>query len=220
MTKQIYASMRNAGRTYMRGKISITALESATCSVSPGDRIAVVGPSGSGKSTLLHLMAGLDAPTSGSVSWPGLGTRRQLRPEKIGVIFQSASLLAPLTVVENIEIPLLLAGADPAEARISALTALKDIGLDALADKLPEELSGGQAQRVAVARILAARPKLIIADEPTGQLDHPTAQGLFDVLLTVLAKTDTALVVTTHDPKIADRLQIIWKMHYGTLEVS
>lgn len=220
MANTIYANLNNARRTYTRGKISITALESATCTVSPGDRIAVVGPSGSGKSTLLHLMGGLDAPTSGSVSWPELGTRQQLRPEKIGLIFQSASLMAPLTVVENVEIPLLLAGADPAKARISSFAALKDVGLDAIADKLPEELSGGQAQRVAVARILAARPKFIIADEPTGQLDHPTAQGLFDVLLAALANTDAALVVATHDPQIADRLQVIWKMQYGKLEVS
>lgn len=220
MAEKIVARMNRVGRMYMRGKTPVTALESATCSISAGDRIAVVGPSGSGKSTLLHLLGGLDVQTSGSLSWPGLGTREELRPRKIGLIFQSESLLSPSTVVENVEIPLLLAGAAPASARDSALKALRDIGLETLADRLPEELSGGQAQRVAMARILASRPQLILADEPTGQLDHPTAQDLFDVFLASLENTDAALIVATHDPKIAKRMRTIWKMRFGKLEVS
>ncbi len=217
---RIFASMNNAGRTYMRGKTPIAALVSATCAVSAGDRIAVVGPSGSGKSTLLHLMGGLDAPTSGSVSWPELGPKKGLRPQKIGIIFQTESLLAPLTVVENVELPLLLEGVEPSRARISALEALRGIALESIADKLPEELSGGQAQRVAVARTLASRPKLILADEPTGQLDHPTAQGLFDVFLASLEETDAALLVATHDPAIAKRMNTLWQIRYGKLETD
>ena len=217
---RIFVSMNNAGRTYIRGKIPVEALTSVTCAVCPGERIAVVGPSGSGKSTLLHLMGGLDAPTSGSISWPGLGPKEELRPKKIGVIFQTESLLAPLTVVENVELPLLLEGVDPLKARISALEALRDIALESIADKLPEELSGGQAQRVAVARTLASRPKLILADEPTGQLDHPTAQRLFDVFLASLEDSDAALVVATHDPAIARRMNTVWQIRYGKLEVD
>ncbi len=216
----IYVSMNEAGRTYLQGKIPIKVLTSITGAVAAGDRIAVVGPSGSGKSTLLHLMGGLDTPTSGSISWPELGPKRDLRPKKIGFIFQTESLLAPLTVVENVELPLLLEDVKPVEARAAAITALKDIDLETISDKLPEELSGGQAQRVAVARVLSFRPKLILADEPTGQLDHPTAQRLFDVLLSCIENSATALIVATHDPAIAGRLRKVWHLQHGRLEVE
>lgn len=212
--------MNNAGRSYLQGKIRVQVLTSITGAVVPGDRIAVVGPSGSGKSTLLHLMGGLDTPTSGSISWPELGPRGDLRPQKIGFIFQTESLLAPLTVVENVELPLLLEGVKPSEARVAAIKALTDIDLETIADKLPEELSGGQAQRVAVARVLSSRPKLILADEPTGQLDHPTAQRLFDVLLACIENSATALIVATHDPAIAGRLRTAWHLEHGRLEVE
>jgi ABC-type lipoprotein export system ATPase subunit len=215
-----YVSMKNAGRTYLQGKVPVQVLTSITGAVVPGDRIAVVGPSGSGKSTLLHLMGGLDTPTSGSISWPELGPKGDLRPKKIGFIFQTESLLAPLTVLENVELPLLLEDVKPSEARVAAITALKDIDLETIADKLPEELSGGQAQRVAVARALSSRPKLILADEPTGQLDHPTAQRLFDVLLASIEDGDTALIVATHDPAIARRMRTTWHLRHGRLEVE
>jgi putative ABC transport system ATP-binding protein/lipoprotein-releasing system ATP-binding protein len=196
----------------------VVALTDASCSIAAGDRIALLGRSGSGKSTLLHLMAGIETPTSGTITWPALGARELLRPMNIGVIFQSQSLLAPLTVVENVELPLLLASTNTLEPRKTALQALERMELTALAEKLPEELSGGQAQRVAVARALASRPRLILADEPTGQLDHPTAQHLFDVLLTALEDTDTALVVATHDRAIAERMRTNWQIDYGKLE--
>jgi putative ABC transport system ATP-binding protein/lipoprotein-releasing system ATP-binding protein len=138
---------------------------------------------------------------------------------KVGLVFQVPSLLAPLTVVENVEIPLLLGQASAEKARAAALDALDRIGLRFLAEKLPEELSGGQAQRVAVARALASHPKLLLADEPTGQLDHPTAQELFDVLLASLEGTQTALVVATHDRTVAERMKTIWYMQHGLLEV-
>lgn len=217
---RILVSMSNAGRTYLQGKTPVKALVSATGAVVPGDRIALVGPSGSGKSTLLHLMGGLDSPTCGSISWPALGPKKMLRPKNVGFIFQVQSLLAPLTVAENVELPLLLEGATPLQAREAAVKALKQIELESIADKLPEELSGGQAQRVAVARALSAQPKLILADEPTGQLDHPTAQRLFDVLLAALKKSDTALIVATHDQIIAQRMQIVWHIRHGSLKVG
>jgi putative ABC transport system ATP-binding protein/lipoprotein-releasing system ATP-binding protein len=211
--------LESAGRVFGHGS-PVVALTSATCEVRPGDRIAVVGPSGSGKSTLLQLMGGLDAPTSGRVSWPALGSRESLRPGKVAFVFQMPSLLPPLTVVENVEIPLLLGKVEAGAARRAAMEALESIELAGLAEKLPEELSGGQAQRVAVARALAYRPKLILADEPTGQLDHTTARHLFDVLLASLEGADTALVVATHDLSIAARLSDTWVMHRGQLEVG
>jgi putative ABC transport system ATP-binding protein/lipoprotein-releasing system ATP-binding protein len=130
------------------------------------------------------------------------------------------SLLPPLTVVENVELPLLLLQMPAVKARESALLALQKISLESLAYKLPEELSGGQAQRVAVARALAHQPRVILADEPTGQLDHATASRMLDVLLASLEGTDTALVIATHDMEVAGRMDTIWHMNKGILEVN
>jgi putative ABC transport system ATP-binding protein/lipoprotein-releasing system ATP-binding protein len=198
----------------------MVALESATCIVKPGDRIALVGPSGSGKSTLLQLLGGLETPTSGTLTWPLLGDLRNLRPMNIGFIFQTQSLIPSLSVVENVELPLLLAEMTPNHARFRALETLSLIKLEHLANKLPEELSGGQAQRVAVSRVMACRPKLILADEPTGQLDYFTAKHLLDVLLSALDHANTALILATHDMKIAQRLDTLWLMKQGKLEVE
>ena len=217
---EVLVDVREAGRAYRIGERPLVALDSATCRVSPGDHVALVGPSGSGKSTLLHLMGGLDSPTTGEVSWPGLGKQETLRPEKVAFVFQTPSLLAPLTVVENVELPLLLGHTGAKDARRAAIDALERIELDGIADKLPEELSGGQTQRVAVARALAYRPRLILADEPTGQLDHPTAKHLFDVWLASLEGTETALVIATHDMTVARRMDDRWRMLHGVLEVD
>ena len=208
------------GRTYGDGAHRVVALDHATCRIAPGDRIAVVGPSGSGKSTLLQLLAGLESPSSGVLRWPALGPRAGLRPAQIAVIFQQHSLLGPLTVVENVALPLLLGGVAPALARVQALAALKRLDLAALRDRLPEKLSGGQAQRVAVARALAGHPRLILADEPTGQLDHGTAEHVVMLLLQVLTGTDTALVLSTHDPAVAAHMQQQWQIRDGVLEVG
>jgi ABC-type lipoprotein export system ATPase subunit len=205
---------------YANGNTRVTALESATCKVYPGARIALVGPSGSGKSTLLQLLGGLEAPTSGAISWPLLGDSKQLRPMHIGFIFQTPSLIPSLSVIENVELPLLLAETNPRQAREKALDTLSLIKLDHLAYKLPEELSGGQSQRVAVARAIACQPKLILADEPTGQLDFATADHLLNVLLSGLNQSNTALIIATHDMKVAQRLDTLWYMRQGKLEVN
>lgn len=204
-------------RSYRRGGTDVVALREASCTVLPNDRIALVGRSGSGKSTLLHLLGGLDVPTAGEITWPALGKREALRPSLVSFVFQTPSLLPALTAVENVELPLLLGTADPSRTRRDALEALARLELSHLADKLPEELSGGQAQRVAVARALVTRPQLVLADEPTGQLDRPTAQHLLDTLLAALAGTGAALVVATHDRAVAERLEHTWHMEHGTL---
>jgi len=205
------------GRVYQRGDTRAVALVSATCIVRPGDRIAVVGPSGSGKSTLLHLVGGLDEPSSGTISWPALGPRGSLRPAHVAYVFQAPSLLSALSVVENTELPLLLRDVDVPIARGAALEALARLELHALAERLPEELSGGQAQRVALARALATRPRLLLADEPTGQLDHATAGLVLDTLLASFSHTPMALVVATHDPVVAGRMDTVWRMQHGAL---
>ena len=211
-------SARDLGRTYTHDHTPEVALASATCTVRAGDRIAVVGPSGSGKSTLLHLLGGLDEPTHGEIAWPALGSRDTLRPRHIAFVFQTPSLLPSLTAVENVALPLLLGGVPPDDARRAARDALERIELVVIADKLPEELSGGQMQRVGVARALAYHPRLILADEPTGQLDGVTAYHLLETLLGVLAPTDTALVIATHDLRVAARMEITWHISHGRLE--
>jgi putative ABC transport system ATP-binding protein len=140
------------------------------------------------------------------------------RPGVVGVVFQGSSLVAALDVVENVTLPLILGGGSAAEARTRAHETLGRLQLDSLAGKLPEELSAGQAQRVAIARVLAGAPHLILADEPTGQLDHVTAALVIDLLLQVSAEVGAALIVATHDPLISERLSIQWVMHEGRLE--
>jgi predicted ABC-type transport system involved in lysophospholipase L1 biosynthesis ATPase subunit len=193
-------------RTFGSGPTATVALQATDCMVWSGDRIALVGPSGSGKSTLVHLLAGLDTPSLGTV-------HRDAEP--VGIVFQGPSLLDPLTVLENVELPLRLAGEPESTQR--ALAALDQLGLRELADKLPEEISGGQSQRVAVARALAREPRIILADEPTGQLDHVSAELVIDVLFAAADHADAALVVCTHDPAVAARFPVQWRMASGRL---
>jgi ABC-type lipoprotein export system ATPase subunit len=207
---------REATRVFHRGGGLFPALKAASCRVFLGERIAILGPSGSGKSTLLHLLGGLDRPTFGSVAWPELGPMEALRPEMVAFLPQAPSLVPWLSVVENVEFPILLGSRAPT-ARDKALASLERLGLTNLADRLPQELSGGQTQRVAMARALVGDCKLILADEPTGQLDGATAAVLFDALLTHLAGRDTALVVATHDPAVAARLGKSWHIDQGEL---
>ena len=204
-------------RSYGSGAGEVRALRGVSCTVRPGMQVALTGPSGSGKSTLLHLLAGLDTPTSGTIAWPGLDGSPEGRPGLIGMVFQGPSLLPPLDVTENIALPLLLAGSTETEARDRALAALHDVGLDELAARLPEELSGGQAQRVAVARALAARPRVILADEPTGQLDSAHAAQVVGLLLDAATTLGAALVLSTHDLTIAERLPDRWQMADGLM---
>jgi putative ABC transport system ATP-binding protein/lipoprotein-releasing system ATP-binding protein len=211
---------RGAARTFGTGTAATVALGPTDCEVPAGARIAVVGTSGSGKSTLLHLMAGLDDPTVGTVEWPAIGNRDALRPGPVAVIFQGPSLMPPLTVEENVALPLVLDGHRAADAHVEARAALERLGLIELADKLPEEISGGQAQRVAVARALSGAPQLILADEPTGQLDHVSAAAVVDVLLAAADHAGAGLVVATHDPAVAGRLGERWEMRSGRLHAG
>jgi len=191
---------------------AVTAIAEATFEVAAGDQIALVGPSGSGKSTLLHLIAAIDRPTEGQIEWPALGGQRELRPGPVAIAFQGPSLLPPLTVAENIGLPVLLAGGTEAEAAAAAEPLIERLGLSDIAAKLPEEISGGQAQRAGLARALAGQPRLILADEPTGQLDSTTAAGLMAVLLEQVSTTQAALIVATHDTALAGRLPLRWQL--------
>ena len=198
-------------RHYLVGKQSVRALDGVDLSVGRGEFVALVGPSGSGKSTLLNLIGGLDRPSGGQI-WVadlelGRASDTQLvryRRERIGFIFQSFNLLATRNAVENVETPLMLAEVKPKERRRRALELLQSVGLEARASHRPNELSGGEMQRVAVARSLANRPLLLLADEPTGNLDSKTGSGILDLLRRAVKEQQVTLVLVTHDPQVAD----------------
>jgi len=194
----------------------VSAVRDASCTVAPAARIVLLGPSGSGKSTLLQLLGGLDLPTSGTVSWPAFG--HDVRPRNVAFVFQNQTLIPALSVLENVELPLQLQGASDADARERAHAALERLGLAALSEKLPEELSGGQAQRVSFARALVGEPRLILADEPTGQLDAHTAKEFFDAVLPWIEEMGSAILVATHDRAVGERMSEQWTMRFGVLE--
>jgi ABC-type lipoprotein export system ATPase subunit len=211
---------RRVTRTFGTGSAQVVAVRDASCVLEQGAQVALTGPSGSGKSTLLHLMAGLDTPTSGDLRWPALGGHPLATPGQVGIVFQGPSLIPSLDVIENVALPMLLGDCAESAATDRALAMLARLDIDDLARKLPQELSSGQAQRVAVARALAPAPKLILADEPTGQLDHTVAARLIGVLREASAESKAALVVCTHDPLIARRLPREWTMRDGHLDVD
>jgi putative ABC transport system ATP-binding protein/lipoprotein-releasing system ATP-binding protein len=166
------------------------------------------------------MMAALETPTVGSLTWPALGPREGLRPGPVAIVFQGPSLLPPLSVKENVALPLILAGLPPAQAGPRADEVLGLLGLAALADRLPEDVSGGESQRVAIARALAGGPALLLADEPTGQLDSATAATTLQTLLDAATEAGAALVVATHDLAVADLLADRWTMTDGRLRVT
>jgi putative ABC transport system ATP-binding protein len=208
-------------RTYGRGPTAVVAVHGASCRIRAGQQIALVGPSGSGKSTLLHLLAGIDTPTSGVIRWPGLGGfPARLPAGSVGLVFQGPSLLPDLDIAENVAFPLILSGQPGPSARAAALATLDQLELGDLAAKVPGEISGGQAQRVAVARALVARPRLILADEPTGQLDRATGSHVISVLRQAALEFGAGLVVATHDHAVADRFDVRWRMCNGRLAAA
>jgi len=193
----------------------ITPVREVTATIEQGSRTVVTGPSGSGKTTLLHLCAGLDVPTSGSVAWPSFDHGPAV-PGLIGVVFQAPSLITWLSAKANVAVPLLAGDVAPDEALARAHDMLARFGLKDLADRFPSELSGGQAQRVALARALVTRPAVVLADEPTGQLDGATGASAIDTLLDACDE-ETAVLVATHDERIVSRFSSRWLMVDGAL---
>lgn len=203
-------------RSFQRDSGVVAAVQGCSFRAFAGETIAIMGPSGCGKTTLLNLIAGLDRPSAGRIEWPGLGSPDALRPERIGIVFQSAHLMPALTAVENVELPILLCNG--ADARARAQAALTIFGVETLAAKLPEQLSGGQAERVAAARAIATNPQLIVADEPTGQLDQTGGALLVDRLLTWSRQSGGAVIIATHDERVAAKMNSIWRMRHGKFE--
>jgi ABC-type lipoprotein export system ATPase subunit len=193
----------------------VVGLEPASFSIGRGERVALLGPSGSGKSTLLNLIAGLDEATSGTISWPGIGSRQTLRPLAIGMIHQFAALIPTLSVGENVALPLRLGHCAADDEAVGE--ALGALDLAGLADRLPDELSGGQVQRVGIARALVHCPALLLADEPTGQLDRRTGQATLSTILDCARRHAMTFVMATHHPAVAEQVETLWRMDHGHL---
>jgi putative ABC transport system ATP-binding protein len=204
--------VRGVRKVYERDTQKITVLDGINLVVPEGEFVALMGPSGSGKTTLLNLIAGIDRPTSGQVIVADTDVAQlsesslaQWRSKNVGFIFQFYNLIPVLTAVENVELPLLLSSLSRSQRRQRALTALKVVGLADRAQHYPRQLSGGQEQRVAIARAIVTDPKVLVADEPTGDLDAKSAHEILDLLGTLNTEFKKTIVMVTHDPRAAER---------------
>ena len=211
-------------KLYQAGESTVEAVRGVDVRIDSGEMIAVMGPSGCGKTTLLNILSGIDEPTSGTVSVNGQplygisdDQRTDLRSQHFGFIFQNFNLLPVLSAVENVELPLLLNGRSPGEARSEAQRALEQVGLGDRNGHRPAELSGGQQQRVAVARAIVHRPSIILCDEPTGNLDNTTSSEVMRLLNTMNEEQGTTFLIVTHDPAIAKQCQRTITMSDGNI---
>jgi putative ABC transport system ATP-binding protein len=215
--------LENVSRTYQVGQTQVRALDGVTLHIHEGDFVALMGPSGSGKSTLLNVIGCLDIPTSGvyrleGEEVQGLSETRlaEIRQKKIGFIFQSYHLVPRMTALRNVELPMILAGVDPKERRERARAALEPLGMAPRAQHRPDQLSGGECQRVAIARAMVERPSILLADEPTGNLDSKTGEEII-TLLEGLNRNGLTIVLVTHDPRIAAHARRLLWMRDGRL---
>lgn len=219
-------SCSNLSKSYHEGAMSVDVLKEVNFVIQPGDKIAIVGPSGSGKSTLLHLLGGLDKPTAGQVfikdlDWQMLSEKERCkaRNKYLGFIYQFHHLLPEFSALENVAMPLLLAGVPVHAAQKRAASILQDVGLAARVSHKPSQLSGGERQRVAIARALVHEPKCVFADEPTGNLDQATATKVFDLMLHLNTRFETAMVIVTHDLQLAARMDKVMTLQTGSLQI-
>ena len=216
--------LERVSKIYASGRSTVYALRDVSLKVEEGTFLAVMGPSGSGKSTLLHLMGGLDVPTQGRVLWQGrdlvslsAAERARWRSRHVGFIFQTFNLLPQLTALENVELPLLLQGVPPKERRDRAQTVLSKVGLQERTQHKPSELSGGEQQRVAIARALITGPDLLLADEPTGNLDSETGREILQLMKELNKHGGLTVVLATHNPEAAKYANTIVQLRDGRL---
>jgi putative ABC transport system ATP-binding protein len=216
--------VRDVVKTYKRDEQELTVLNGISLQVPEGEFVALMGPSGSGKTTLLNLIAGIDRPTSGQVWVAGTDVAKlteselaKWRSRNVGFIFQFYNLIPVLSAVENVELPLLLTSLGKKERRDRALTALKVVGLADRSSHYPRQLSGGQEQRVAIARAIVADPKVLVADEPTGDLDSKSAEEILGLMETLNGDFKKTIVMVTHDPRAAQRAHRQHHLEKGVL---
>ncbi|WP_416971943.1 ABC transporter ATP-binding protein [Streptomyces sp. 4F14] len=219
--------LRNVTKRYTRGKDAVLALDSVDLTIPDGDRLVIQGPTGGGKSTLLQMLGGLDRPTSGEVVLDGTDLAKlseakltKVRSENIGFVFQSFNLIPTLTAQENVETALVPLGLKVKERRERAAEALESVGLGERLRHLPSELSGGQQQRVAIARALVKRPKVLLADEPTGNLDEGMRDEIMDVLETLWKEHGLTFIMVTHDSSIAKKAPRLVTIRKGRITVT
>jgi len=224
-TGRAIVELERVGKTFYRGKEPIVVLDGLTLSVPEGAFEALMGPSGSGKSTLLNLIAGLDRPTAGTARVAGSnltsmsdGELAKFRSRTIGFIFQQYNLMPVLTAAENVELPLLLTDLSRSERKKRAQTALRVVGLEDRLDHYPRQLSGGQEQRVAIARAIVNDPTIIVADEPTGDLDRKNADEILTLLEKLNKEFKKTIVMVTHDPLAAERASVTRRLDKGALQ--
>jgi putative ABC transport system ATP-binding protein len=217
--------VRQVRKVYKRDAMEITVLDGMDVSIPEGQFVALMGPSGSGKTTLLNLIAGIDRPTSGQVVVAGTDVAQlseselaRWRSHNVGFIFQFYNLIPVLNATENVELPLLLTNLSGKERRERALTALKVVGLADRAGHYPRQLSGGQEQRVAIARAIVADPKVLVADEPTGDLDAKSAEEILALLESLNRDFKKTIVMVTHDPRAAERAEVQHHLEKGVLK--
>jgi putative ABC transport system ATP-binding protein len=218
-------SVKDVSKTYKLGKTEVPALREVSLEIEPGEFLSIAGPSGSGKTTLLNLVGCVDTPSAGAVLVDGQDTARlseraltDLRLHRIGFIFQSFNLVQVLSVFQNVEFPLLLQGGLTKQERASRVLGLLDaVGIQEYARHRPSELSGGQRQRVAVARALVSRPRLVLADEPTANLDSQTGANLIDLMRDMNRKDGTTFIFSTHDPKVMSHASAIVRIADGRI---
>jgi putative ABC transport system ATP-binding protein len=216
--------LENATKIYTIGEVETRALDGVSLNIEPGEFTALVGPSGSGKTTLLQLMGCLDKPNSGTVKINGqdvtrfnANQRADLRREVIGFIFQFFALVPVLTTYENVELPLLLNGVESKERKDRVMEMLEAVGLTGRVNNRPDQMSGGEQQRVAIARALATRPSMVLADEPTANLDTANGKQAMEIMQRLNEETGTAFIFATHDPRVVAFARRVVKMRDGRL---
>jgi putative ABC transport system ATP-binding protein len=219
-----FIEIKNLTKTYYRGNEPVQVLRGLNLTIPEGSFEALMGPSGSGKSTLLNLIAGLDSPGSGELRIAGQniaqlseGARAKWRSQNVGFVFQTFNLMPVLTALENVALPLLLTNLSAAERKERAKIALQVVGLGDRMDHYPRELSGGQEQRVTIARAIVTDPRIIVADEPTGDLDRENAEEILKLLVRLNREFNKTILMVTHDPAAAERATIIRRLDKGVL---